>query len=104
MATIYSIRMADLTLTAASATPYTVPSGFVAVVRSIQVLSIGSGATGEVLRSGGIGAMAWFTSTLTAQFFPFDVRAVLNAGESLECLVTTGTARFFVSGYQLQGP
>lgn len=104
MTSIYSVRFADSVVTSATVIPYTVPAGFVAVVRSISILTIGSGTTAEVQRSGGIGAFAWCTSTLTAQYFPFDMRQVLNAGESLELIVTTGTARFLVSGYQLQGP
>jgi hypothetical protein len=104
MATIYSTRFAEASVASTVLNAYTVASGFVAVVTSIQLLFVGSGATASVLRSGGVANIYFHTSTAAHEFDQWAGRAVLNAGEILELSTSGGTVQFFVCGYLLEGP
>lgn len=92
-------------VTGTSAVPYTVPNGFVAVIRCFSVLCVGSGATATILRSGGVAIIWRATSTAANQLFVQEGRWVLNQGESLEVAGTgTSACQFNINGYVLEGP
>jgi len=102
MATIYSTRFAIGAVTAAVANVYTVPAGFVAVVRCLSLVVNVTGATANVRTTAGAGQIFAFTSTVPGQWAGWDGRQVVNAGETITVTASTGsTCDYFISGYLL---
>lgn len=104
MATIYSTRFCDVTISAGTTPLYTVPTGFVAVIREVLLLIADSGARAQLIRSGGGANIILHTAAAANEYTQWDMRAVLNAGDVLDGAIVTGTAGFFISGYLLEGP
>ncbi len=109
MASTYSIRLGALTLVNAVTVMYTVPAGFVVVLRNMTIgWSVGAGAGGQAtVQLGGSNSRIWVRtiveSTLGSDLW--EGRVVMPAGESLRASLTgTGAAYFTASGYLLSAP
>lgn len=105
MANVYSTAFIGEKELSGSAV-YTVPTGYVAVVRDCDVFQ-GSSSTGVYFQLlGGEGqAFFWCSSLpLTAQWFQWTGRHVLNEGATLTALVGSGNPDVSVSGYLLSLP
>ena len=105
MTTIYSTRFAEAAVVNTTATVYTVPSGFVAVIVDISVLLKGSGTNATVIRSGSVARILYVPGGTPPVYSHWTGRQVLNAGDVLHCQTTdTVGAEFVISGYLLEGP
>lgn len=102
MARIYSARLAEMAaFTGGPTTVYTVPSGLLAVVRSISIgQDAGALSVGLVLRNGGT-VLAGIQAAALYVCQPIDLRYVLYEGEELSFQVLAGTWGISVSGYEL---
>ena len=102
MARIYSARLAERSaFTGGPTAVYTVPSGTLAVVRSISMSQdAGALSVGLVLRTGGA-ILAGVQAAALYVCQPIDLRSVLNGGEQLSFQVIAGTWSISVSGYEL---
>jgi len=113
MATVYSRKFAEApAFTGGPTLLYTVPAGFLAVVRTISIV------WGDVVVSGldawvQTGALtklcrqtyaAAISSTTIGGAAVFDGRWVLNAGDTLSAQTAAGTCDIFVAGYELTLP
>lgn len=101
MASIYSTRFAaGSTAAAGPTTLYTVPSGVVAVIRTIT-LKAGPAATTAQVVIAGLASIATIAALGAEQTYVQNCRIVLNAGDVLELFVGAGTCDYSVSGYLL---
>lgn len=102
MASIYSTKFAALLLTDTSVhTLYTVPSGAVAIVRSIQVLNYGTaGATLNIYDAGNV-VIAFFGAVPLSVDQLWQGRAVLVAGDLIKANATSADFSLRISGYLL---
>lgn len=86
---------------------YTVPEGFVAVVRDVEVLHVSSDSgTFSIYDQspGPAAATFWFVSVDDLTWAQWRGRAVLNPGDELSASVSDGGSyQAFVSGYLLRG-
>jgi hypothetical protein len=100
--TVYSTRFAALTLAPSGSLSaiYTVPSGFVAVLRDIDGI-VTSGGAGQLFL--GMGATWWFEMPLLAATsgFQWRGRQVFLAGETISAQTVTATVQMHVTGYLL---
>lgn len=99
---VYSIRIG--VFASSNTTPITVatvPSGFVYVVRCIDLVSYGSTGTDTVLIQ--IPSYTFYTATFNAanQHAQWTGMQVLNPGEALTAQVTIGGVAGVVSGFKL---
>lgn len=97
---LYSTRFCALYGTAGPSA-YVVPAGKRVVVRSISIVSTGSGTIQAAVSILGAGTIAAVTlSGVTFNMQHIDCRAVVNAGETIQM---SGNAAFYgqVSGYLL---
>lgn len=100
MATIYSVRfIADSS--AGSPVSYTVPDGYVAVLRSVNTVLSSSGSFAN-LQISNLGVyVCFFAATAADEFFSWDGRQVLQEGDVLESYVSSAGSTQLVSGYLL---
>lgn len=103
---VYSTRFCNSSISSAGDTTlYTVPAGFRAVLRDVDIYF--GGATGIVveLRATGINFVPFAATTTDPEPGVWRGRQVLNAGESLTVHVATlpagGGLNVFASGYLL---
>jgi hypothetical protein len=80
---------------------YTVPSGYVAVVRSVQLWVLTSGISVQLAIVATGSTIVQRLSASATDFTTYDLRAVLNVGESLEFVGGNGAHQVTVSGYLL---
>lgn len=103
---VYSTRFVKSALTNANVTYYTVPAGFVAVVRTMTAAWTTTGTTGGVVQVLLNGANSWVwvvkTPAPDSDSALWDGRLVLPAGELIRAAATaSGTIHLTVSGYLL---
>ena len=105
MASVYSTRFIEVSSLTPSAA-YTVPAGFVAVVRDLDAVSQGSVAVAELVMVGAAGQAIYlaFAPISTSMWFGWRGRQVLLAGETLHVDVANGPWDVSVSGYLLTAP
>lgn len=102
MATIYSRQLAAGTVTGAGGSVYSVPVGFVAVVRSITLMNSAGGAMVGYVSPDTAGWLASLISSTQYEAVTTNMRQVLEYGDGLYVgLVGSGTMRFAISGYEL---
>lgn len=102
MASIYSKRLADGSITgSANTTVYTAPAGTTAVVHTITLTPIsGTLCNTQVLRN--TGAILFSTASGTGlESQVISGRWVLNPGDELNVYCASGTWEYFISGYEL---
>lgn len=99
---IYSTQFAAGTMTGSGSSVYLVPTGNVAVVRSITLMnSSGGSIIGYVSPDAG-GWLATLASATQYESVTTNMRQVLNAGDGLFVgLIAGGTIRYVISGYLL---
>ena len=101
MAAIYSTRFIGQQVTTSTPVIYTVPSGNVAVLRSISMTPAATGLTAAEV-SLGSASIVWKVATGTLSVTQtWDGRQVFNAGETIECTCAGANAYFMCSGYLL---
>lgn len=102
MAAVYSTQFASGVQTGAgSGTLFTVPSGYLVVVRSIQIFQYtGTAETFQIADGSGV-SIATAISPGAPWQLDWDGRAVLNAGETIEFSTGGGGWTYRVSGYLL---
>lgn len=105
---IYSTQFICEVLGASNLTLYTVPSGFVVVVRSIELGDRSGSSTNSCTVFATAGGTIQAVITNSGNFPAFgslhwDGRAVLNSGQSIGAGVGASTS-VFVSGYLLSTP
>jgi hypothetical protein len=99
--TVYSTRFISGTSTPSTGLSYTVPGGYVAVIRDVAMLPIASGLTAAAVGVSG-GAFFWKVVTGTNGVSQqWQGRQVLNAGETLIADVAGASAEYMISGYLL---
>lgn len=104
MVAVYSTRFIGQQVATSTPITYTVPTGFVAVVRSISVAPTATGLT-EAQVSLSSAAILFVVASGTLHVSQhWDGRQVLNAGEVLQCTCAGSNCFFMVSGYLLQLP
>jgi len=107
--TVYSTRFVKAALTASNTTYYTVPTGYVAVVRTMTLAwsSLArTGGVGQVLLNGA-NSFVWIVPIAGSELASanWDGRLVLPAGELIRAATTaTGVVHLTVSGYLLGLP
>lgn len=102
MTAVYSTQfVAHAQFGAGSGVGYTVPAGFVAVVRSVQLAEFSGTASGCVLEDASGVQMANAQSGTSGFFQNSSLRAVLNAGDEIKYSVSGGDWTIRVSGYLL---
>jgi hypothetical protein len=99
--TVYSTRFYGGRPATSPLALYSVPAGYVAVVRSVQMLVTTSGLTLSVSSSATGASIAWALSAAPIQYFNFDVRAVVQAGETINAGGGNGSHQLYISGYLL---
>lgn len=102
MTSVYSHRFAAGDRSSGgSSTVYTVPDGFVAVLRDIAVTPTTGSGTTALINLSGVAIM--FGRTLTGQYVTAheEGRWVLNAGDAIEVQSVTGEFQYVLSGYLL---
>jgi hypothetical protein len=106
VATLYSTLFGVLRgVETGSVTLYTVPAGYLMVLRDVDLLSNSAGATQVFIQDGG-GAGAWKAFSATAQFqsFQWQGRQVYPAGHELQVVLASGLWIGRFSGYLLTAP
>lgn len=105
MANVYSTAFIFQRGLAGNAT-YTVPAGFVVVVRDVDVYwgQQPVAPTGLVLGAAGQAFWSWAGAIFAANNDNWRGRHVMNAGDVLTVSVTNGNADVSVSGYRLVAP
>jgi hypothetical protein len=87
---------------------YTVPAGYITVVRDIEVLHVSSDSGTFSIYDQGPGSSAatiWFVGVADLAWAQWKGRAVMNAGDQLIASVSdAGTYQAIVSGYLLSAP
>lgn len=105
MATIYSTQFAAGTVTGAGSSVYSVPVGYIAVVRCITLMNSAGGAMVGYVSPDTAGWLASLISSTQYESETTDMRQVLNHGDGLYVgLVGAGTMRYAISGYLLSTP
>lgn len=104
----YSTRFAAGEGTGSGAVVYTVPAGYVAVIRDIELLS-GSGTTDEVVIDatvpGPLNVVIWLHIFGAAfAWAQWAGRAVLNAGDEISVTAPADGSTYLISGYLLSAP
>lgn len=104
MAAIYSTRFLSGLVHASLNISYTVPSGYVAVVRSISGYNAGSGAGNFVAFNSASGTLFAVVGVVVDATCNLECRHVLNAGDTLTCSASWTSGQATVSGYLLSAP
>lgn len=101
---VYSTRFAAVVISGAL-NLYTVPAGYIAVVRSVDFLATGAspGIFAWGLAAGGI-YFAGATGLTTDNAYHWEGRQVFNAGDTIKAITATITGQLAVSGYLLTTP
>lgn len=100
MATIYSTRFVAGSF-ANGATLYTVPASNVAVIRTVTMVILTSGAAGGLVISGPGSFITHQVASTAGQCFIDNMRQVLNAADVLLASSSSGNIVLTVSGYLL---
>lgn len=105
MASIYSTQFGHGAGTAgATGTLYTVPTGFVAVVRSIGLWNYAGGPGFCAINGPGGDAIFVGSSTGAQGMSTWEGRQVLNPGDTITYDLVSGDWTWLVSGYLLTAP
>lgn len=80
---------------------YTVPSGQVAVLRSISIFVSDSGQYANLLLTSPEVYVVFFQATANNQTFSWTGRQVLNAGETIQSFCSASGTTLMASGYLL---
>lgn len=99
---IYSKRVITTVGMAAGAqTTYVVPAGKTLVVKDMRAKWISGTIATIDIQIFGLGFIWQFNLTTSAKFDLWQGMQVLNAGETLQCAMTVGSAAIIVTGYLL---
>lgn len=103
---VYSTQFCKGSVSGSPVVLYTVPSGYIAVLRSIAAYN-NTGSSQSVLLSPGVsgsseGAFAKDDSLASGDVFQWEGRQVLNAGEQLIVAFPNATLAVMASGYLLE--
>jgi len=103
---VYSTQFCKGSVGGSPAILYTVPAGYIAVLRSIAAYN-NTGTAQSVLLSPGVsgsseGAFAKDDSLASGDVFQWEGRQVLNAGEQLIVAFPNATVAVMASGYLLE--
>lgn len=99
--TVYSTRFIGLAVTAGESAYYTVPEGYVAVVRDISILPTASGLTSAQVAINGVTRFFQVVSATSGVSLHQEMRAVLNPGEELVFDCAGANCYVCISGYLL---
>lgn len=89
----------------ANTTLYTVPSGYLIIVRCIDAVGAIPGTAGQCqILIGGKGFIFSGNYTTTVQYLHWEGRQVLYAGETLNANLVSVASYLVISGYLLQTP
>lgn len=99
--TVYSTKLISQLCAAGSTLTYTVPAGYVCVVRDISITPEASGLTLARVFAGGNQIVFSVTSGVLNVTQSWEGRQVFNAGETIEASATGAGVYFMVSGYLL---
>lgn len=101
---VYSTRFIGVSLGTGTTATYTVPTGYVAVIRDISATATTTGSTNaEVFVNGAF--TIWNSGPITnGSTLVWSGRQVLNAGDVLSVHAVGATTQFMVSGYLLTLP
>lgn len=105
MSFVYSKQLAKVVSAGAGgATFFTAPAGYVTVVRTIT-LTVFAATTEAAVRLGGAYCLCGqHNASGVDEFLVFNMRHVLNAGDTLDWTATGSGLQILVSGYQLTTP
>jgi len=107
VASIYSTQFAAVNLTGSLTTLYTVPAGFVAVVRDVSGFMTTT-TVGEAivlsLQLANVNFATFQSDGSTYQDVHWEGRVVMPAGESLQVADSVAAGALVVSGYLLAAP
>jgi hypothetical protein len=102
MPTVYSTQFALVSVTTGGPyTVYTVPTGKVAVVRSVTMGTYVAGAAHLEVAIDGAYPICSFDVAVTFTGEPVNMRHVLNAGDTIQVVNVTGDWVGVISGYLL---
>jgi hypothetical protein len=102
VAQIYSTRFAiGARPSGTTASVYTVPTAFVAVLRDIVLVPTGSGATDMLVVLHGVAIVAGVQATGQFVSTHISMRQVFNAGDVIDVQSISGDFQFALSGYLL---
>jgi hypothetical protein len=102
VAQIYSTRFAvGARPSGTTASVYTVPSGFVAVLRDVVLTPTGTGATDMLVVLHGVAVIVGVQSTGQFVSTHTAMRQVFNAGDVIDVQSISGDFQYALSGYLL---
>jgi len=102
VASIYSTKLAEgLQAAGSNSDVYTVPSGYVAVIRSIQLYVVSAGAATAIVAHKSVSFIACVNTTAAFQGEDFEMRAVLDAGDIINVTASGVEFSYLISGYLL---